>query len=105
MSSEFDSGVLVSTVEEIWETSAIPSMIETLAIPAKSPNFDPDWEANGYLQQIAELACAWAASRGIEGMTAEVVKLEGLTPLVFIDIPAADGVESAETAVFYGHLD
>ena len=38
-------------------------------------------------------------------MQVEVVRLEGRTPLIFIDIPAANGGSDDDCVLLYGHLD
>src|SRR5690606_4426291 len=43
----------------------------------------------------------WARAQPIPGMQLEVVRLEGRTPLIFIDIPG----QGEDTVLLYGHLD
>ena len=43
-----DLDKLSDFVEEWWDKSALPSLCEFVEIPALSPSFDSDWEANGY---------------------------------------------------------
>ena len=44
---------------------------------------------------------AWSKAQPIDGMTVEVVKLEGRTPVLFIDIPG----QSDDVVLLYGHYD
>ncbi|MGJ7907755.1 M20/M25/M40 family metallo-hydrolase [Actinopolyspora sp. H202] len=91
-------------VQQQWESSILPSLSELVGIPAVSPAFDADWEANGHLDAIVEHVRGWIAARGITGAEIEVLRLPGRSPLLLVDVPATDGA-SEETALLYGHLD
>nr|WP_245693862.1 M20/M25/M40 family metallo-hydrolase [Actinopolyspora mzabensis] len=91
-------------VQQQWESSVLPSLSELVGIPAVSPAFDADWEANGHLDAVVEHVRGWTAARGITGADIEVVRLPGRSPLLLVDVPATEGA-SAETALLYGHLD
>ncbi|MGH9422280.1 MAG: M20 family metallopeptidase, partial [Thermoanaerobaculia bacterium] len=67
----------------------------------QSPLFDPDWKANGHMQQAVALARAWVEEQQIAGLRIETHELEGRTPLIFIEV---DGDDSS-TVLMYGHLD
>jgi acetylornithine deacetylase/succinyl-diaminopimelate desuccinylase-like protein len=88
-------------VNEQWDSSIIPVISEYIKIPNKSPHFDPDWEAHGYMEQAVQMLEAWAKQQPIEGMQVEIVRIEGRTPLLFIDIPGA----SDDIVLLYGHYD
>ena len=90
-----------SFVNKMWDDSIVPSLIDYIKIPAKSPHFDPDWEANGHVQAAVDLIEAWCKEQPIEGLTVEVVKLDGRTPLIYMEIPG----ETDDTVLLYGHLD
>jgi acetylornithine deacetylase/succinyl-diaminopimelate desuccinylase-like protein len=88
-------------VDEVWEDSIVPEIIEYIRIPAKSPHFDPDWEKNGYIEDAVQQIFAWCKSQDIKGMECEIVRLPGRTPLIFMDIPG----DNDDTILMYGHLD
>ena len=67
----------------------------------KSPIFDADWVANGYMDEAVELIRSWCAAQPIEGLTVEVVTLDGRTPLIYMEVPG----EGDQTVLMYGHLD
>jgi acetylornithine deacetylase/succinyl-diaminopimelate desuccinylase-like protein len=46
----------------------------------------------------------WTKAQQVPGLSLEVVRLPGRTPLIFMELPA-NGVESTETVLLYGHLD
>jgi acetylornithine deacetylase/succinyl-diaminopimelate desuccinylase-like protein len=88
-------------VDSMWDTSIIPQLCDYIRIPNKSPMFDPDWEANGYMEQAVSMFEGWCRLQEIEGLKIEVLRIEGRTPLLFIDIPGA----SDDVALLYGHYD
>jgi len=88
-------------VGELWQDSIMPALTEYIRIPAKSPFFDHDWERRGYLEDAVRLAVKWCEAHRIAGMTLEVVRLPGRTPLVYIEIPGT----RPGTVLLYGHLD
>lgn len=88
-------------VDQMWDDSIVPTLCDYVAIPNKSPLFDPDWESHGHMDSAAQLAAGWCREQPIAGMTVEVVKLEGRTPLLFIEVPG----HSDDTVLLYGHLD
>ena len=69
-------------VDRKWDDEIVPQLIRYIAIPNKSPMFDADWVAHGYMDQAVALMETWAKAQPIAGMTVEVVRLEGRTPLL-----------------------
>jgi acetylornithine deacetylase/succinyl-diaminopimelate desuccinylase-like protein len=98
-----DTAQLKQFVEKAWDEEIVPILVDYIRIPNKSPAFDPDWAANGYMDQAVELFEAWGRKKieGIDGASLEVVRLEGRTPLIFIEIPG----QIDDTVMLYGHLD
>ncbi|MGO9603367.1 MAG: M20/M25/M40 family metallo-hydrolase [Candidatus Binataceae bacterium] len=88
-------------IDPLWEQAIIPALIEYGRIPNKSVAFDPDWAAHGHMERAVDLLSKWAKAHAIPGMKLDVVRLEGRTPLIFIDIPGA----SDDCVLLYGHLD
>ncbi|MBD7988968.1 M20 family metallopeptidase [Luteimonas sp. Sa2BVA3] len=88
-----------------WDDEIVPQLVEYIRIPNKSPMFDADWVANGYMEDAVRLMEGWARAQDIPGMQLEVIRLEGRTPLIFIDIPAANGGNADDCVLLYGHLD
>ncbi len=88
-------------VERTWTDSIIPTLNEYLTIPNQSPAYDTNWHNNGYMDQAVELIVRWIQAQEVPGLTVEVIRLAGRTPLLFIEIPG----DSSETALLYGHLD
>ncbi len=93
-------------VSEAWDGDIVPRLIEYIAIPNKSPMFDADWVKHGYMEDATQLLFAWAKQQPIKGMSLEIVRLEGRTPLIFIEIEGSDGGDrNGDTVLLYGHLD
>lgn len=88
-------------VDGKWDDEIVPELVEYIRIPAKSPAFDPDWEENGYIEQATQHVFDWCARQDVAGMTCEIVRLPGRTPLIFMEIPG----EGDDTVLMYGHLD
>lgn len=98
-----DLARLQTFVDRTWNEEITPTLVDYIRIPAKSPAFDPQWVENGHLEAAVKLLEDWAKPKvaGIAGATLEVVRLDGRTPVIFIDIPG----EGSETVLLYGHMD
>ena len=91
-------------IEQFWDDSIVPALRDYIRIPAKSPHFDKAWQKNGYIDAAVELAAQWCRQNPVPGMKLEVVRLEGRTPVLLLDIPPFNS-SSKETVLIYGHLD
>ncbi len=96
-----DNSKTETFVNDLWDSSIIPELEDYIRLPNKSPMFDPDWEANGHMEKAVRMLEDWCNTQPIEGMTVEVVKIEGRTPVLFIDIPG----DSDDVVLLYGHYD
>ena len=103
--SSFDATRIRDFVGAKWDDEIVPQLVEYIRIPNKSPMFDADWVANGHMERAVQLMEAWARAQDVPGMQLEVVRLEGRTPLIFIDSPAANGGRDDDCVLLYGHLD
>jgi hypothetical protein len=56
-------------VHERWDETIIPALTDYITIPAKSPTFDADWEA-----------------QKVKSLKLEVLRLPGRTPLLFFEV-------------------
>jgi acetylornithine deacetylase/succinyl-diaminopimelate desuccinylase-like protein len=90
-------------VDQCWGDEVVPTLVEYIKIPNKSPSFDPDWAAHGYMDEAVALFERWARGKlaSLQRATLEVVRLPGRTPVILIDVPG----EGADTVLLYGHLD
>ncbi len=96
-----DHAATEAFVDAFWDAEIVPTNADYIRIPAKTPAFDADREANGHLEAVLQMALAWSEKHAIEGMSIEVGRLPGRTPLILIEVPGtADGC-----VLMYGHLD
>lgn len=100
-----DTAAIAGLVEESFEREIVPALGRYTAIRCLSPAFDAGWAATGALDEAAEMLRAWAAARALAGVTAEIVRLPGRTPLLFVEIPATDPERATTTTLLYGHFD
>ncbi|MFO1339525.1 MAG: M20 family metallopeptidase [Burkholderiaceae bacterium] len=99
-----DSSALGRFVAEAWRERIVPQLTDYIAVPAKSPLFDPEWEAHGLIDRVVRDAAAWVDSRKVPGLTLEVIRVPGRTPVIFFEL-ASTKPGSTQTALMYGHLD
>src|SRR5437868_12101887 len=98
-----DIARMMKLVDQCWGDEIVPTLVEYIRIPNKSPSFDPDWSAHGYMDEAVALFESWARAKLTElpGASLEVVRLPGRTPVIFIGVPG----EAERTVLLYGHLD
>jgi acetylornithine deacetylase/succinyl-diaminopimelate desuccinylase-like protein len=98
-------------VSRAWDDDIVGQLTDYISIPAKSPMFDADWEKNGFLDTVMWNAATWVQSQKVQGLTLEIIRLEGRTPVLFFEVPASRGntdseaASSNQTVLMYGHLD
>ena len=98
----------LSYVSHAWDGDIVQRLSDYIAIPAKSPMFDADWLAHGYLETVVRNTAQWIEAQKLEGLTLEVVRLPGRTPVIFFEVAATRNAQegvSAQTVLMYGHLD
>ena len=86
-------------VDSTWDDSIVPELCNYVRIPNLSPLFDPQWEQHGHMERAVQLLADWCRRQPIAGMTLEIARLPGRTPLIFIDVPG-----TGDTVLLYGHL-
>ena len=94
-----------SFVDSAWEQDIVPQLVDYIRIPNKSPAFDRDWQRAGHMKRAVDLIAGWCRSQPIEGLTVEVVELDGRTPLIYMEVPASGPETGEDTVLLYGHLD
>ena len=95
-------------VSQAWDGDIVQRLSDYIAIPAKSPMFDADWLAHGYLETVVRNTAQWIEAQKLDGLTLEVVRLPGRTPVIFFEVAATRSVQagvSEQTVLMYGHLD
>ena len=94
-------------VTQAWDSKILKELTQYIEIPAKSPSFDANWEAHGHLDKVLRQTASWIEAQKVAGLTLEIIRLPGRTPVLYFDIPAtrAQSEGSGQTVLMYGHLD
>lgn len=100
-----NSNQVSAFVDEVWESEIVPELETYIEIPAKSPAFEPDWQASGYIEEAVTHIERWCRNRGIDGLEVDVIRLEGRTPLIYMEHPGTPSFQDGDTVLLYGHLD
>ena len=92
---------LKQLVQSTWDNDIVPTLHKYIRIPNQSPDFDPNWEAHGYMEEAVQLAHDWVAARNIANSRLDILRIEGRTPLLLLEV---EGTQPG-TVLLYGHLD
>ena len=98
------SAEALAQISKVWDDQIVPQLTDYIRIPAKSPMFAPDWAAQGLLDTVVRNAAAWVEAQKVPGLTLEIVRLPGRTPVLFFEVEATQA-HSTQTVLMYGHLD
>ena len=101
----WDGAAAGAYLEDVWEREILPSLEAYIRIPNRSPLFDPDWAAHGHMERAVTHIADWCTARKIAGLDVEILRLEGRTPLIVMEIPPSSGGPAQGTVLLYGHLD
>jgi acetylornithine deacetylase/succinyl-diaminopimelate desuccinylase-like protein len=102
------AAAIAAYCDRTWDDAIVPALIDYIAIPAKSPLFDAEWQAHGHIERVVRDAAQWVERQPVAGLRLEVVRLPGRTPVIFFDVPATcpgGNASDAPTVLMYGHLD
>lgn len=88
-------------INQDWQEKALPSLMDYIRIPNKSPHFDNEWEKNGYMEKAITHVANWCKTHAPLGTTVDILRLPHRTPLLFIEVQG----QRDETVLLYGHLD
>ncbi len=111
--SALNAAQALGQVSRAWDDGIVGQLSDYIAIPAKSPMFDSDWAQNGFIDAVVSNAAAWVEAQKVQGLTLEIIRLEGRTPVLFFEVlpsTGAVGVDakqatSTNSVLMYGHLD
>ncbi len=106
----FDHARAIEQISARWDTDIVGQLSRYIAIPAKSPMFDPQWAEHGHIDAVVRQAADWVLAQKVPGLTLEVVRLPGRTPVIFFEVAATRSVAAVSaqrqpTVLMYGHLD
>jgi len=99
-----EASALGAFAARTWDEEIVPALTDYIAVPAKSPMYDADWQKNGHIERVVRDAASWVERRKLAGLKLEVIRLAGRTPLIFFELPSTRS-GSADTVLLYGHLD
>ena len=94
-------------VSHAWDTDIVARLTDYVAIPAKSPMFDSAWDANGLLETVVRNTAQWIESQKVAGLSVEIIRLPGRTPVLFFEVTStrSAALATTQTVLMYGHLD
>jgi hypothetical protein len=86
-----DAKSAAAWTETFWEKEIVPTISQYIAIPNKSPYYDPKWVENGHMERAVGLISEWAKAHAPPGTKLEVQRLKNekgtpRTPLIFMEI-------------------
>ena len=96
-----NSDQLLKTVNSFWDHHITPTLTQYIKIPNKSPSFDPNWEKNGFMKEVLDLAVDWTNEHKPKKSKLYVKQSKKRTPVLLVDIPG----ELDGNILMYGHLD
>lgn len=115
LAKRLDARLLQNHIDDSWDRLIIPALVDYIAVPAKSPSFDADWDSHGLLDKVVRDAADWIGGRKVPGLKVEILRLldanaRPRTPVLFFELAASNGRDgeapaSGQTAFVYGHLD
>jgi acetylornithine deacetylase/succinyl-diaminopimelate desuccinylase-like protein len=91
----------VTAIAKFWDEAIVPALVDYIRIPAKSPHFDKEWARHGHIDAAVKLAADWCRKHAVPGMKLEVVRIEGRTPVLLLEIEG----KAKGNVLIYGHLD
>src|SRR5437588_4450612 len=94
-----DAPRTLQSSQRIWEQEIVPALYEYIRIPNKAPAYEARWQQN--MDRAVSLIEGWCRRQPVEGLAVEVIRLEGRTPVILMEIPG----QGSETVLLYGHLD
>jgi len=97
----------LAQVSQAWDSDIVQRLKDYVEIPAKSPSFDANWAEAGLLEAVVRNTAQWIEAQRLAGLTLEVVRLPGRTPVLFFEVASTrSGAQPSDpTVLMYGHLD
>ena len=66
-----DTNSARTQIDQTWDESILPELVEYVRIPNKSIAYDRDWEANGHMERAVQHMRRWAEAHAPTGSTRE----------------------------------
>ena len=90
-----------SNIYSAFDSQLMPPFLQYLRVPNQSPEFDPNWESNGYAEKATHIIVDFYKSLDLKGATIQVAKHPKRTHFIFIQI---QGVTD-DAILYYAHYD
>ena len=98
---EMNKEKLQKDIDSFWDDEILPTLIEYIKIPNKSPAFDSNWEKAGHMEKVLQLAKSWVEKHKPDGSILHIKRIKNRPPLLMLEVPGdRDG-----NILMYGHLD
>ena len=88
----------------IWDREIVPALTDYIRIPNKSPAFDPEWEAHGYMDKAVALFADWAKDK-LQALPGAVLGGGAPAGPHAADLHRSAGHRRPAPILMYGHLD
>ena len=92
-----------AAIDARWSGDFLDALQDMVRIPAVSPSFSPDWEADGHIEEIIQYAAEWLRAQNDPDLGVRISRLPGRTPLLIATMPGSTA--DAQNVLLYGHLD
>ena len=63
-----DAAQARARIDAQWDGDILRQLTDYIAIPAKSPVFDPDWAAHGFIDAVVRQAAGWVEAQKVPGL-------------------------------------
>ena len=67
-----DLSRLRASIDRVWDESILDCLQAYIRIPNQSPQFDPHWEQNGYMESAVTLMADWCRTQAVPGMRVDI---------------------------------
>jgi acetylornithine deacetylase/succinyl-diaminopimelate desuccinylase-like protein len=99
-----DRRVIEPFVRQFFDSEILSSLMNFVKIPNCSPEYDPDWDKNGYQIAAAQYIQDWIKNQNLKGCDTVFLKDEGRTPFIYVNI---EGTKEGDDRciLLYAHMD
>ena len=91
-------------IDQCWGDEIVPTLVEYIKIPNKSPAFDPDWAAHGYMDEAVALFEHWARAK-LACVPRRDARSRAGCPGARRSSSSRSPATAEDTVLLYGHLD
>ncbi len=97
---------LVSTsIGDDFRSIGLRYLENYIKLRAVSSAYDKEWMARGEIEKSISLASSFVDSLSLKGSKTSIRRIDGLSPLLIVDIEASPAYSGDNTVLIYGHID